>query len=244
MEKSVSEKVKILQDWINNAKNVVFFGGAGVSTESGIPDFRSENGLYRQKFSYPPEVMLSRTFFDAHPKEFYEFYKERMLAVDAMPNAAHEKLAQMEKKGKLSAVVTQNIDGLHQKAGSKAVYELHGSIYRNFCMRCGKAYGVEKISSQSGVPHCDCGGIIKPSVVLYEEPLPEDAWNKAAQAIENADILIIAGTSLTVYPAAYLVQYFKGDFCALINLAETSADPKSDLFLRAKVGEVLSQIEV
>ena len=244
MEGLLAEQIKVLQEQVNRAKNIVFFGGAGVSTESGIPDFRSENGLYRQKFKYPPEVMLSRTFFDSDPREFYEFYKERMLAMDAKSNAAHIKLAEMEKKGKLSAVITQNIDGLHQKAGSKTVYELHGSIYRNFCMRCGKAYGVEKILSSDKVPHCDCGGIVKPSVVLYEEPLPEDAWTGAAAALENADMLIIAGTSLTVYPAAYLVQYFKGNFCAVINLSQTSITDGCDLSICARVGETLSQIRV
>lgn len=236
------DKIKILQNWVEEAENIVFFGGAGVSTESGIPDFRSENGLYRQKFAHSPETMLSRTFFDACPEEFFRFYKERMLVTDVMPNAAHRKLAEMEEKGRLSAVITQNIDGLHRKAGSRTVYELHGSIYRNACMRCGREYGAESVAAAAGVPKCACGGTIKPSVVLYGEPLPEDAWNGAVRAMEGADLLIVAGTSLTVYPAAYLVRYFKGKRAVIINLSDTGTESAYALSIRAKVGETLAQI--
>lgn len=237
------EKTAILRKWIQNARRAVFFGGAGVSTESGIPDFRSENGLYRQKFAYPPEYMLSRTFFDTHPEEFFEFYRAKMLAPTALPNAAHRKIAEWEKAGKFAAVVTQNIDGLHRKAGSRTVYELHGSVYRNHCLSCGKFYGLEKILQTSGVPRCVCGGVIKPDVVLYEEPLPEDAWEGAVRAISEADLLVVAGTSLTVYPAAYLVRYFHGAHSVSIDISPR-AEGVCEMHITGKIGETLAAIEI
>ena len=244
LQKDISEDIITLQRWIDQANNIVFFGGAGVSTESGLPDFRSENGLYRKKFAYPPEHMLSRSFFDEHTEEFYDFYKTQMLPKNILPNAAHYKLAEMEKAGKLSAVITQNIDGLHQRAGSKNVYELHGSVHRNRCMSCGKFYPLSVIENSSGIPRCECGGIIKPEVVLYEEPLPQEAWNDSTHALENADLLIIAGTSLTVYPAAYLVQNFGGRKKVIIDLSATLPLNEDVLCIRKKVGETLSQISL
>ena len=223
---------------------MVFFGGAGVSTESGIPDFRSPNGLYAQKYPHPPEQMISRSFFDAHPTEFFDFYCDRMLALDAEPNRAHQKLAELEGNGTLSAVVTQNIDGLHQKAGSKHVYELHGSVLRNFCMGCGKAYPVERLlklraQSADGVPRCPaCGGIVKPDVVLYEEPLDERTLSGAVAAIGNADLLVVAGTSLAVYPAAGLIDFFAGSHLVIVNHTPTPRDQHADLCLAANVGDV------
>jgi len=233
-----------LQEIINECEKIVFFGGAGVSTESGIPDFRSVDGLYNQKYDYPPEEILSRTFFNNHTDYFYNFYRDKMLALDAMPNAAHLKLAELERAGRLSAVVTQNIDGLHQKAGSKKVFELHGSVHRNYCMRCNKAYSAEFIKESKGVPTCDCGGIIKPDVVLYEEGLDNDTINGALYEISNADCLIVAGTSLNVYPAASFIRYFSGKYFVLINMDKTPADNMADLVIHGRVGEVLSKIEV
>ncbi len=237
-------EIQMLQEWIDSSQNIVFFGGAGVSTESGLPDFRSENGLYRKKFAYSPEFMLSRTFFDSHTQEFYEFYRSQMLPHGIKPNAAHYKLAEMEQKGRLNAVITQNIDGLHQAAGSKKVYELHGSVHRNHCMRCGKFYPLEAVEKCSGVPRCSCGGIIKPDVVLYEEALPEAAWNGSVAELERADLLIVAGTSLTVYPAAYLAQNFKGARTVLIDLSASLPQNNNLLVIREKVGAVLSGIKI
>ena len=233
-----------LQEIINDSESIVFFGGAGVSTESGIPDFRSTDGLYNQKYDFPPETILSHRYFMTHTADFYKFYRDKMLYLDAKPNKAHTALAQLEMSGKLKAVITQNIDNLHQTAGSKTVYELHGSVYRNYCMDCKKAYSIEKILNSTGVPTCDCGGIIKPDVVLYEENLNEDVINGAINAISNCDTLIIAGTSLTVYPAAGFVGYFKGRHLVLINRDKTSYDKYAELVIREKVGEVLGEIVV
>lgn len=234
-----------LQEIIDESKNIVFFGGAGVSTESGIPDFRSVDGLYNQRYDYPPEEILSHTFFENHTEKFFDFYRDKMLCLDAKPNSAHLKLAELERKGRLSAVITQNIDGLHQKAGSKNVYELHGSVLRNYCTRCHKFFDAEYILNSTGIPKCDdCKGIIKPDVVLYEEGLDNDTVNSAVNAIMNADCLIVAGTSLTVYPAAGFIRYFSGKHFVLINRDATSMDSKADLVIREKVGEVLSKINV
>lgn len=233
-----------LQEIINDSQKIVFFGGAGVSTESGIPDFRSVDGLYNQKYDYPPEQILSHSFFCSKTEYFYQFYRDKMLCLDAEPNVAHLKLAELERAGKLNAVVTQNIDGLHQKAGSKNVYELHGSVHRNFCMSCRRLYTAADIKSSSGIPHCSCGGIIKPDVVLYEEGLDDACVNGALKAITEADCLIVAGTSLNVYPAAGFIRYFKGKYFVLINRDETPADKMADLVIHDKVGEILSNIEV
>lgn len=233
-----------LQQIINESNNIVFFGGAGVSTESGIPDFRSVDGLYNQKYDYPPEEILSHTFFNAHTEYFYDFYRDKMLVLDAEPNAAHLKLAELEHAGKLTAVVTQNIDGLHQKAGCKNVFELHGSVHRNYCTSCHKFYNAEYIKSSKGVPRCDCGGIIKPDVVLYEEGLDDNTVSGAINAIKNADCLIVAGTSLNVYPAAGFIRYFCGKYFVLINHDPTPADSMADLVIHDKVGKVLSAINV
>lgn len=232
----------LLQDWVQGSKNIVFFGGAGVSTESGIPDFRSADGLYRQSFRYPPETMLSHTFFLRHTAEFYEFYRAKMIPHGAQPNAAHRALAHWEKDGRLRAVVTQNIDGLHQLAGSQNVLELHGSIYRNHCMRCGKFYPLSAIEESEGVPRCACGGTIKPDVVLYEEPLDEETWAAAVRAIAEADVLIVGGTSLTVYPAAALLDAYCGQKLALINRDATPRDDAAALVLRGSIGEILGSI--
>lgn len=229
-----------LRDMIQNADNIVFFGGAGVSTESGIPDFRSVDGLYNQKYAYPPEEILSATFFARHTEEFYRFYRDKMICTTAKPNAAHLALAKLEREGKLSAVVTQNIDGLHQDAGSKRVYELHGSVRRNHCQRCGKSYGLDAILHSEGVPHCDCGGVIKPDVVLYEEALDDEVVSGAIHAIRKSDLLIIAGTSLKVWPAAGLIHYYRGDKIAVINLEELDL-PGNAVFFKGKVGEVLGK---
>lgn len=229
---------------IDNSKRIVFFGGAGVSTESGIPDFRSVDGLYNQKYDYPPEQILSHTFFMHNTEEFYRFYRDKMLCLDKKPNKAHLKLAELERAGKLTAVVTQNIDGLHQAAGSKKVYELHGSVLRNYCMKCGKFYPAEYIKNSKGIPKCECGGVIKPDVVLYEEGLDDSTVTEALRAIQTADTLIIAGTSLTVYPAAGFISYFKGDNIVLINRDETPFDGKADLVFHEKVGELLDKINV
>lgn len=233
-----------LQQIINESNNIVFFGGAGVSTESGIPDFRSVDGLYNQKYDYPPEEILSHTFFNAHTEYFYDFYRDKMLVLDAEPNAAHLKLAELEQAGKLTAVVTQNIDGLHQKAGCKNVFELHGSVHRNYCTSCHKFYNAEYIKSSKGVPRCNCGGIIKPDVVLYEEGLDDNIVSGAINAIKNADCLIVAGTSLNVYPAAGFIRYFCGKYFVLINRDPTPADSMADLVIHDKVGKVLSAINV
>ncbi len=228
-----------LQEIIDISERVVFFGGAGVSTESGIPDFRSVDGLYNQKYDYPPEQILSHTFFRRKTAEFYRFYRDKMLCLDAKPNKAHLKLAEMERKGKLSAVITQNIDGLHQAAGSKRVLELHGSVLRNYCEDCGKFYTAEDIMNSEGVPVCSCGGIVKPDVVLYEEGLNDKTVTEAVREIQTCDTLIIAGTSLTVYPAAGMVRYFRGKYLVLINRDETPMDSSADLVIHDKVGEVL-----
>lgn len=233
-----------LQQIIDSSEKIVFFGGAGVSTESGIPDFRSVDGLYNQKYDYPPEQILSYTFFCEHTEYFYNFYRDKMLFLDAEPNAAHLKLAELEKAGKLTAVVTQNIDGLHQKAGSDNVYELHGSVHRNYCMLCRRFYTAADIKASDGVPHCTCGGIIKPDVVLYEEGLDDACVNGALKAISEADCLIVAGTSLNVYPAAGFIRYFNGKYFVLINQDATPADKTADLVIHDKVGEILSEIEV
>ena len=239
------DKIKELQNIIDNSNNIVFFGGAGVSTESGIPDFRSVDGLYNQKYDYPPEEILSHTFFVRKTDEFYRYYKDKMLALDIEPNAAHKKLAELERAGKLRAVVTQNIDGLHQKAGSKIVYELHGTVHKNYCTSCGKFFDAEYIKNSVGVPKCDsCDGLVKPDVVLYEEGLDDATVRGAVSAIANADVLIVAGTSLTVYPAAGLLQYFRGDKLVLINRDPTPVDGKADLVFHEKVGEVLSQLRI
>ena len=233
-----------LQSVIDKSKRIVFFGGAGVSTESGIPDFRSVDGLYNQKYDYPPEQILSHTFFVHKTSEFFRFYRDKMLCLDKKPNKAHLKLAELERAGKLTAVVTQNIDGLHQAAGSKKVYELHGSVLRNYCMKCGKFHSAEYIKNSNGVPKCECGGVIKPDVVLYEEGLDDSTVTGALSAIQTADTLIIAGTSLTVYPAAGFISYFKGNNIVLINRDETPMDKNADLVIHDKVGEVLSKIKV
>lgn len=234
-----------LQQIIDDSKNIVFFGGAGVSTESGIPDFRSVDGLYNQKYDYPPEEILSHTFFCNHTDYFYRFYRDKLICTDAEPNSAHLKLAELEKAGKLSAVVTQNIDGLHQKAGSKTVYELHGSTLRNYCTKCGKFFDIDYIADSNGIPKCNqCGGIVKPDVVLYEEGLDNNTVNGAVSAISNADYLIVAGTSLTVYPAAGFIRYFRGKYFVLINRDETAADSSANLVIHDSVGKVLSEIEV
>lgn len=234
--------IEKLREIIHNSHRIVFFGGAGVSTESGIPDFRSADGLYHQQYDYPPEEILSHTFFVRDPEEFYRFYRNKMLCLTAKPNKAHLTLAKWERDGILRSVVTQNIDGLHQAAGSKRVHELHGSVLRNHCMKCGKFYGVEKVAESGGVPLCDCGGIIKPDVVLYEEALPEDTVMQAVEDIRSADTLIVAGTSLTVYPAASYVRCFGGDHMILINRDATPYDHMADLVIHDKVGEVLSQV--
>ena len=238
----MDDTIRRLKELTDASDNIVFFGGAGVSTESGIPDFRSVDGLYHQKFKYPPETMLSHTFYETHTEEFYDFYRAKMLALDAQPNAAHRKLAEWERQGKLKAVITQNIDGLHQKAGSQEVLELHGSTLRNYCERCGKFYGVEAIAHSAGVPTCSCGGRIKPDVVLYEEGLNEDTLYKAVRYIAEADVLIIAGTSLAVYPAAGLVNYYRGHKLVVINKTPLGDKTRADLVITGAVGETLAQV--
>lgn len=236
----MTETIKTLKSWIDQTDNVVFFGGAGVSTESGIPDFRSTDGLYHQQYDYPPETILSHSFYERNPEEFFRFYRNKMLYLDAQPNAAHKKLAEWEASGRLKAVITQNIDGLHQKAGSRNVLELHGSVLRNYCAKCGAFHGVEEIVNSTGVPRCHCGGIIKPDVVLYEEGLDEDVMMRAVSAIRHADVLIIGGTSLTVYPAAGLVRYYRGDKLAVIN--KTALGAGADLTVTEPIGEVMAQL--
>lgn len=237
-------EITVFKDIIENAKKIVFFGGAGVSTESGIPDFRSVDGLYNQKYKYPPEVILSHDFFMRNTEEFFKFYKDKMLFLEAVPNNAHIGLAKLEARGKLSAVITQNIDGLHQKAGSKAVFELHGSVHRNYCMKCKKFYDVEFILNSEGVPRCECGGIIKPDVVLYQEGLENDVVQNAIEHIKNADVLIIGGTSLGVYPAAGLIDYYRGNKLVLINRDATSKDVRATLAIRKKIGEVFEGLDL
>lgn len=237
--------IRELQNIIDESRHIVFFGGAGVSTESGIPDFRSVDGLYNMNYKYPPEEIISHTFFMCNTEEFYRFYKDRLLVTGVKPNAAHLKLAELERAGKLDAVVTQNIDGLHQAAGSQKVFELHGSTLRNYCTSCGKFFDADYIRESSGIPYCDeCGGIVKPDVVLYEEGLDNKVVEGAVHSIEHADTMIIAGTSLVVYPAAGLINYFRGSHIILINRAATPADKKADLVIYGKVGEVLSQTKV
>lgn len=240
----MDQKIAKLQEIIDNHDNIVFFGGAGVSTESGIPDFRSQDGLYNQKYDFPPETILSHTFFMRHPEEFYRFYQDKMLCDTAKPNMAHNKLAMLEKTGKLRAVITQNIDNLHQMAGSKNVLELHGSVHRNYCMKCGRFYDFEYMKNANGVPRCECGGIIKPDVVLYEEGLDGDILNRSVRAISEAQVLIIGGTSLAVYPAAGLIDYFRGKYLVVINKAPTPRDKFAQLLIKEPIGQVFSQIIV
>ena len=238
----MNEKIEKFKTLVNESNNIVFFGGAGVSTESGIPDFRSKDGLYNQKYKYPPEEILSHTFFMNNTEEFFKFYKEKMNSLKYEPNVTHIKLAELEKEGKLKAVVTQNIDGLHQKAGSKNVYELHGSVLRNYCMKCHKFYDAEYVFNSSGVPKCSCGGIIKPDVVLYEETLDEETLEKSVYSIANADLLIVGGTSLTVYPASGLINYFRDKNLVLINRDTTPFDNRADLVINESLGKVFGEI--
>ena len=241
---TMSKEIEKLQQIIDEHDNIVFFGGAGVSTESGIPDFRSQDGLYNQQYDYPPETILSHTFFMRNPEEFYRFYHNKMLVEGAKPNAAHLKLAELEAAGKLKAVITQNIDNLHQMAGSKNVLELHGSVYRNYCMKCGKFYDFQYMVDSHEVPRCECGGMIKPDVVLYEEGLDQQVIAKSIQAIMDAQVLIIGGTSLAVYPAAGLIDYFRGDSLVVINKAPTPRDSAADLLIKEPIGQVMSMIRV
>lgn len=237
------KEIEKLQTIIDDSRNIVFFGGAGVSTESGIPDFRSADGIYHQNFEYSPEQVVSHSFFLKHTEAFYTFYKDKMMLLDAKPNPAHFKLAELEQNGQLSAVVTQNIDGLHQAAGSRNVYELHGSIHRNYCMNCGKSYSAEYVKQSDGIPRCSCGGIIKPDVVLYEEGLDSATIQGAVQAIADADTLIIGGTSLVVYPAAGFIDYFRGKHLVVINKSETARAVRAELSIAAPIGEIFSKIE-
>lgn len=239
----MEEKIKVLKEWIDNSNNIVFFGGAGVSTESGIPDFRSVDGLYNQKYDYPPETILSHTFFWRKTEKFYRFYRDKMIIDNVKPNAAHLKLAEWEAQGKLKAVITQNIDGLHQLAGSKEVMELHGSVHRNYCDKCHAFYGIEAITGCEGVPKCPaCGGVIKPDVVLYEEGLDDMTISKSIQYIANADILIIGGTSLAVWPAAGLIDYYRGNKLVLINKSQTQRETRANLVIEGKIGEVFGTL--
>ena len=238
----MDEKIQILKNWIDSSDNVVFFGGAGVSTESGIPDFRSVDGLYNQQWKYPPETILSHSFFVRYPEEYYRFHREKLVIDGVKPNAAHLKLAELEREGKLRAVITQNIDGLHQAAGSKNVLELHGSILRSYCSACGKPYPADKMNHGEGVPHCSCGGVIRPDIVLYEEPLDESIMTRALHYISEAEVLIIGGTSLNVYPAAGLINYYRGKKLALINLGSTPYDNEADLVINEKIGRVFGRL--
>ena len=238
----MNQSIETLRKWVQESDNIVFFGGAGVSTESGIPDFRSVDGLYHQKYKFPPETILGHSFFVRQPEEFYTFYRDKLIAPDAKPNAAHLKLAQWEREGKLRAVITQNIDGLHQMAGSQKVLELHGSVHRCYCMKCRKPYPESYINEGTGVPRCDCGGIVRPDVVLYEEALNDRIMSESLRLIRDAEVLIIGGTSLNVYPAAGLIQYYRGDKLVLVNLSETPADGQANLVIHGKIGEVFSQL--
>ena len=238
----MDDKIMQLKKWIDESDNVVFFGGAGVSTESGIPDFRSVDGLYNQKWKYPPETILSHSFFVKYPEEYYRFHREKLVIDGVKPNAAHLKLAELEQAGKLRAVVTQNIDGLHQAAGSKKVLELHGSILRSYCSACGRPYPADKMNRGEGVPRCACGGVIRPDIVLYEEPLDDAVVSEAIRVISGAEVLIIGGTSLNVYPAAGLINYYRGNKLALVNLSETPYDDEADLVIHEKIGKVFSQL--
>lgn len=238
------EKLVLLQKMVDESQRIVFFGGAGVSTESNIPDFRSSDGIYQEKYTYPPEQVVSHTFFQKKPELFYEFYKSKMMFLDTKPNKAHLKLAEMEEKGKLSAVITQNIDGLHQLAGSKNVLELHGSIHRNYCQKCGKFYDAKYVKGSEGIPTCDCGGRIKPDVVLYEESLDNTVIQKSVREIAEADMLIIGGTSLVVYPAASFIDYFRGKYLVVINKSATPRDEQADLCIQKSIGEILEGITV
>ena len=236
------QKLQTLKQWVKESERIVFFGGAGVSTESGIPDFRSVDGLYNQKFDYPPEQIISHSFYERDPEYFYRFYREKMMPLGFEPNITHKVLAKWENEGKLSAVVTQNIDGLHQKAGSKKVYELHGSVLRNYCVRCRKFYNAEYVRDYDGVPKCSCGGIVKPDVVLYEEGLDDETIERSICAIMDADLLIVGGTSLTVYPAAGLINYYRGNRLVLINRDVTPYDSRADLVLHESLGSVFSEL--
>ena len=238
----MASAIETLRQWIAESDNIVFFGGAGVSTESGIPDFRSVDGLYNQKWAYPPETILSHSFFERDPAEFYRFYREKLVIHGAKPNQAHLRLAELEREGKLKAILTQNIDGLHQAAGSREVLELHGSTLRCYCSRCGKPYPPSAINEGSGVPRCDCGGILRPDVVLYEEPLDEDILQRSVHYIRHADMLIIGGTSLNVYPAAGLINYYRGSRLVLVNRGVTPRDSEADLIVRGNIGQVFSQL--
>ncbi len=238
----MTEAVETLKEWAEKSSRIVFFGGAGVSTESGIPDFRSTGGLYHQEWKYPPEVILSHSFYKSNPEEFFRFYRAKLLAPDAKPNAAHRKLAQWEEEGRLTAIVTQNIDGLHQAAGSRHVCELHGSVHRNYCEKCGKFYDLEFLLHGSGVPRCSCGGIVEPDVVLYEEGLDQDVVNDAVNSISKADLLIIGGTSLNVWPAAGLINYYLGDRLALINKSTVAKDVSAGLVITDPIGEVMARL--
>ncbi len=238
----MSGNIEQLKKWVEDSDNIVFFGGAGVSTESGIPDFRSVDGLYNQQYAYPPETIISHSFFMKNPEEFYRFYRNKMIYRDAQPNACHKKLAELEARGKLKAVITQNIDGLHQLAGSKEVLELHGTVLKNRCMECGKKYSLDDIMNGEAVPHCSCGGIIKPEVVLYEEGLDDEVISRAVSYIRNADMLIVGGTSLSVYPAAGLINYYRGHKLVLVNKSATPYDSEADLLIAEKIGEVFASL--
>ena len=238
----MEDKIELLRDMVAQSDNIVFFGGAGVSTESGIPDFRSVDGLYNQKWKYPPETILSRSFFDRNPEEYYRFHRDKLVIAGVKPNRVHLRLAELEREGKLRAVITQNIDGLHQAAGSKNVLELHGSILRAYCSRCRKPYHADVINKGTGVPRCDCGGVIRPDIVLYEEQLDEDVLRRSIDYIRNADVLIVGGTSLNVYPAAGLINYYRGNKLVLVNLSATPYDDEADLVIHEKLGEVFSRV--
>jgi len=236
------DAIQTLAQWIKDSDNIVFFGGAGVSTESGIPDFRSVDGLYNQKYAFPPEVILSHSFFIGYPAEFYKFYRDKLMVDGAEPNQAHLRLAQLEREGKVKAVITQNIDGLHQKAGSKKVLELHGSLLRNYCMKCGKRFPVSSVTSGEDVPRCDCGGVIRPDIVLYEEGLDMGILNESVNYISKADVLIVGGTSLSVYPAAGLINYYRGHKLVLINKTPTPMDSEANLLIQGRIGEVFGEV--
>lgn len=239
---TADQRIDTLRRWVSESRRAVFFGGAGVSTESGIPDFRSTDGLYRQQYQYPPETILSHSFFERNPEEFYRFYRAKMLALEAAPNRAHRALARWEREGHLAGIVTQNIDGLHQAAGSRTVWELHGSVHRNRCLSCGQLFGLEAVLESTGIPRCSCGGILKPDVVLYGEPLPEKTVREAVRAIAQADLLVVGGTSLSVYPAAGFLQEYRGTRLVLINRDPTPLDSRADLLFSERIGEILSAV--